>query len=171
MRIWRIFFFTVFDFLFSPFLGDAFAAAATEGVFVYSLEKAGLGSSLLGGVSNWLFDAVTVDEDTTPSNARLQLSQGNLSAALDIVLRLNMHDLIEEIIEAIPHCLSKLAIPLIWYLNKIRSTHLLKRDRGVAKDFSRAMFIWLLVISIICYVLMWFEPMLFDLTVAYDIGT
>ncbi|KAM3184472.1 hypothetical protein ACTXT7_008305 [Hymenolepis weldensis] len=84
---------------------DAFAAAATEGVFVYSLEKAGLGSSLLGGVSNWLFDAVTVDEDTTPSNARLQLSQGNLSAALDIALRLNMCDLIEEIIEAIPHCL------------------------------------------------------------------
>ncbi|VDO13184.1 unnamed protein product [Rodentolepis nana] len=85
--------------------GDAFAVAATEGVFVYSLEKAGLGSSLLGGVSNWLFDAVAVDEDTTPSNARLQLSQGNLSTALDIALRLQMHDLIEEIIEAVPHSL------------------------------------------------------------------
>ncbi|KAM7539826.1 hypothetical protein Aperf_G00000038903 [Anoplocephala perfoliata] len=85
--------------------GDAFAVAATEGVFVYSLEKAGLGSSLLGGVSNWLFDAIAVDEVTTPSNARLQLSQGNLSAALDIALRLQMHDLMEEIIEAIPHSL------------------------------------------------------------------
>ncbi|VDN15906.1 unnamed protein product, partial [Dibothriocephalus latus] len=43
---------------------DAFAATATEGVFVYALETAGLGSSLLGGVQNWLFDASAADEET-----------------------------------------------------------------------------------------------------------
>lgn len=80
--------------------------AATEGVFVYSLEKSGLGRSLLGGVSNWLFDAVAVDEDTTPSNAKLQLAKGNLAVALDIALRLQMHNLIEEIIETVPYSLS-----------------------------------------------------------------
>ncbi|KAL5111919.1 hypothetical protein TcWFU_004215 [Taenia crassiceps] len=85
--------------------GDAFAVAATEGVFVYTLEKGGLASNLLGGVSKWLFDAVAVDEETTPSNARLQLAQGNFSSSLDIALRLNIHSLIEEVIETVPHSL------------------------------------------------------------------
>ncbi|VDD78997.1 unnamed protein product [Mesocestoides corti] len=62
-----------------------------------------MGSSLFGGVSNWLFDALGVNEETTPSNARVHLAEGNLSAALDIALRLQMHDLIEEVIEAVPH--------------------------------------------------------------------
>ncbi|KAL7063447.1 hypothetical protein AAHC03_0651 [Spirometra sp. Aus1] len=87
---------------FSP-TGDAFAATATEGVFVYALETAGLGSSLLGGVQNWLFDASGVDEESTPSNARNLLAEGNLAAALDIALRLRLHDLLEEVIEAVPY--------------------------------------------------------------------
>lgn len=84
------------------FAGDAFAATATEGVFVYSLQSAGMGSNILGGVSSWLFDALAADEETTPSNARLRVSEGNLSAALDIALRLQLHSLIEEVIEAVP---------------------------------------------------------------------
>ncbi|VDK35784.1 unnamed protein product [Taenia asiatica] len=85
--------------------GDAFAVAATEGVFVYTLEKGGLASNLPGGVSKWLLDAVAVDEETTPSNARLQLAQGNFSSSLDIALRLQIHSLIEEVIETVPHSL------------------------------------------------------------------
>lgn len=80
--------------------------AATEGVFVYTLEKGGLASNLRG-VSKWLFDAVAVDEETTPSNARLQLVQGNFSSSLDIALRLQIHSLIEEVIETVPHSLSE----------------------------------------------------------------
>lgn len=90
-----------------PFLGDAFAVTATEGVFVYALEKAGLGSSILGGVNSWLFDAVGTDEDTTPSNARLHLAEGNFSTALDMALRLQIHSLIEEVIETVPHSQSR----------------------------------------------------------------
>ncbi|KAH9285684.1 Periodic tryptophan protein 2 -like protein [Echinococcus granulosus] len=84
--------------------GDAFAVAATEGVFVYTIEKGGLASNL-SGVSNWLFDAVAVDEEATPSNARLQLAQGNFSSSLDIALRLQIPSLIEEVIETVPHSL------------------------------------------------------------------
>ena len=80
-------------------------------MFVYSLEKSGLGRSLLGGVSNWLFDAGAVDEEVSPSNARQQLGMGNLGAALDIALRLQMHHIIEEIIEAAPYSLSEFCKP------------------------------------------------------------
>ncbi|KAA3681812.1 periodic tryptophan protein 2 [Paragonimus westermani] len=91
---------------FSP-TGDAFAATTTEGVVVYSLASAGSGFGLGShfgqeAQSSWLFDAVGVDEEATPANARLALAEGQQAKALDIAIRLRLQDLVEEIMEAIP---------------------------------------------------------------------
>ncbi|KAF7233753.1 hypothetical protein EG68_09697 [Paragonimus skrjabini miyazakii] len=91
---------------FSP-TGDAFAATTTEGVVVYSLASAGSGFGLGSHFgqetqSSWLFDAVGVDEEATPANARLALAAGQQAKALDIAIRLRLQDLVEEVMEAIP---------------------------------------------------------------------
>ncbi|KAF6778372.1 hypothetical protein AHF37_01984 [Paragonimus kellicotti] len=91
---------------FSP-TGDAFAATTTEGVVVYSLASAGSGFGLGShfgqeAQSSCLFDAVGVDEEATPANARLALAAGQQAKALDIAIRLRLQDLVEEVMEAIP---------------------------------------------------------------------
>ncbi|CAH8562391.1 unnamed protein product [Heterobilharzia americana] len=93
---------------FSP-TGDAFAATTTEGVLVYSLPSAGSGygvGSCFGvssySESGWLFDTLGIDEMTTPSNARAALIQGRQAEALDMAIRLQLHELVEEVIESIP---------------------------------------------------------------------
>ncbi|CAL8068598.1 unnamed protein product [Calicophoron daubneyi] len=93
---------------FSP-TGDAFAATTTEGVLVYSLASAGTGYGLqshfsLGRDSSdaWVFEAAGLDEQATPAAARLASSEGRHAEALDISIRLRLHDLVEEVIEAIP---------------------------------------------------------------------
>ncbi|KAF5405822.1 hypothetical protein PHET_00663 [Paragonimus heterotremus] len=88
-------------------VGDAFAATTTEGVVVYSLASAGSGFGLGShfgqeAQSSWLFDAVGVDEEATPANARLALAAGQQAKALDIAIRLRLQDLVEEVMEAIP---------------------------------------------------------------------
>ncbi|KAH8871373.1 Periodic tryptophan protein 2 like [Schistosoma japonicum] len=93
---------------FSP-TGDAFAATTTEGVLIYCLPSAGTGYGIGStfGVSScsdsgWLFDTLGIDEETTPSNARDALIQGRQAEALDMAIRLQLHELVEEIIESIP---------------------------------------------------------------------
>ncbi|CAH8522598.1 unnamed protein product [Schistosoma turkestanicum] len=93
---------------FSP-TGDAFATATTEGILVYSLPSAGTGigiGSIFGAPgrsdSGWLFETLGIDEETTPSNARTALNQGRQAEALDMAIRLQSHELVEEIIESIP---------------------------------------------------------------------
>uniref|UniRef100_A0A094ZWU5 Periodic tryptophan protein 2-like protein n=1 Tax=Schistosoma haematobium TaxID=6185 RepID=A0A094ZWU5_SCHHA len=93
---------------FSP-TGDSFATATTEGILVYSLPSAGTGygiSSIFGASScsdsGWLFDTLGIDEQTTPSNARSTLVQGRHAEALDMAIRLQSHELVEEVIESIP---------------------------------------------------------------------
>ncbi|CAH8543729.1 unnamed protein product [Dicrocoelium dendriticum] len=93
---------------FSP-LGDSFAATTTEGVMLYSVASAGSASELgsyfgyeQGDQASWLFDAVDLDEEATPANARAALSQGHYAKALDIAIRLRIHELAEEVIESIP---------------------------------------------------------------------
>ncbi|VDO99014.1 unnamed protein product, partial [Schistosoma margrebowiei] len=93
---------------FSP-TGDSFATATTEGILVYSLPSAGTGygiSSIFGtsscSDSGWLFDTLGIDEQTTPSNARSALIQGRHAEALDMAIRLQSHELVEEVIESIP---------------------------------------------------------------------
>ncbi|CAH8853799.1 unnamed protein product [Trichobilharzia szidati] len=93
---------------FSP-TGDAFAATTTEGVLVYSLPSAGTGygASSCFGVSScsdsgWLFDTLGIDETITPSNARAALKQGKQAEALDMAIRLQINELVEEVMESIP---------------------------------------------------------------------
>ncbi|TNN21173.1 Periodic tryptophan protein 2 isoform 2 [Schistosoma japonicum] len=88
---------------------DAFAATTTEGVLIYCLPSAGTGYGIGStfGVSScsdsgWLFDTLGIDEETTPSNARDALIQGRQAEALDMAIRLQLHELVEEIIESIP---------------------------------------------------------------------
>ncbi|CAH8586939.1 unnamed protein product [Schistosoma rodhaini] len=93
---------------FSP-TGDSFATVTTEGILVYSLPSAGTGygiGSIFGASSSsdsgWLFDTLGIDEQTTPSNARNALVQGRHAEALDMAIRLQLHELVEEVIESIP---------------------------------------------------------------------
>ncbi|TGZ66946.1 hypothetical protein CRM22_005055 [Opisthorchis felineus] len=89
--------------------GDAFAATTTEGVLVYSLASVctgfGFGDhSVLDRATygGWLFDAVGLDETATPENARLALAEGKQAQALDIAIRLRLHELVKEVMESIP---------------------------------------------------------------------
>ncbi|TPP63498.1 WD40-repeat-containing subunit of the 18S rRNA processing complex [Fasciola gigantica] len=93
---------------FSP-TGDAFAATTTEGVLVYSLASAGSGfgvSSHFGYSQDqpgtWLFESVGLDEQCTPQNARAALADARYGEALDIIVRLRLHDVAEEVLEGIP---------------------------------------------------------------------
>lgn len=75
---------------FSP-NGQQFASATTEGLLIYSLDK---------GI---VFDPFQMSLEVTPKAARQLLDEQEYSAALIMALKLNEGNLIQEIVEQIPH--------------------------------------------------------------------
>lgn len=79
----------VFAVKFSP-TGQSWAAATTEGLLLYSLNK---------GI---VFDPYQLSVEITPKATRELLRKGNYSSSLIMALKLNENNLIHEVIEAIP---------------------------------------------------------------------
>jgi periodic tryptophan protein 2 len=75
---------------FSP-NGQQWAAATTEGLLIYSLDK---------GI---VFDPFHMSIEVTPKATRQLMQEQEYSAALIMALKLNEANLIQEIIEQIPH--------------------------------------------------------------------
>jgi periodic tryptophan protein 2 len=75
---------------FSP-NGQQWAAATTEGLMVYSLDK---------GI---VFDPYQMSIEVTPKAARALVGEQEYSAALIMALKLNESNLVQEIMEQIPH--------------------------------------------------------------------
>lgn len=80
----------VYSVRFSP-SAQSYAAATTEGLLVYSLDR---------GV---VFDPLNLSLEVTPKAARESLHEYNYSTALLMALKMNEIKLIEEIIEQIPY--------------------------------------------------------------------
>lgn len=87
----------VFSIKFSP-TGLSWAAATTEGLLVYALDR---------GV---VFDPLNLSIEVTPKAARNCIEEEEFSTALIMSLKLNEAKLIEEIIEKIPHTESKISV-------------------------------------------------------------
>lgn len=85
---------SVFSVRFSP-TAQSWAAATTEGLLVYSLDR---------GV---VFDPLNLSIEVTPKAARKSIDLEEFSTALIMALKLNEAKLIEEIIERIPYTESK----------------------------------------------------------------
>lgn len=101
---------------FSP-TADAFAAASTEGLLMYSIDQ------------NLLFDPFDLDIDVTPRNTLEKLSEKDYLVALVMAFRLNERPLINKIYEEIPFK----EIPLI--CNNIPVIYL-KNLLGFIADFA-----------------------------------
>lgn len=84
----------VFSIRFSP-TGQSWAAATTEGLMIYSLDK---------GI---VFDPYQLGIEITPKNTKLKLKNEEFSAALIMALKLNESALVQEVLEKIPHKESK----------------------------------------------------------------
>lgn len=80
----------VFALQFSP-SGDAWAAATTEGLLIYALNK-GL-----------IFDPWDLDETITPESIRKRSLKKEHSTALMMAMKLNEIGIIQEVVEGIPH--------------------------------------------------------------------
>lgn len=76
---------------FSP-NGQQWAAATTEGLMIYSLMVKGM-----------VFDPFQMSREVTPKLARSLVNDKEYSEALKMALKLNEANLIQEIIEKIPH--------------------------------------------------------------------
>jgi hypothetical protein len=68
-----------------------FAAATTEGLLIYSLDR------------SVVFDPFNLDVDVTPEGIRERLDQQDLLTALLLALRLNEDKLTQEVVESIPY--------------------------------------------------------------------
>ena len=75
---------------FSP-NGQQWASATTEGLMIYSLDK---------GI---VFDPYQITIEVTPKAARSLMKEKEYSAALIMALKLNEFNLVQEIMEKIPH--------------------------------------------------------------------
>lgn len=80
----------VFAVRFSP-TGQSWAAASTEGLLMYSLNK---------GI---VFDPYQLSVEITPKATRELLRKQDYSAALIMALKLNENNLIHEVIEKVPY--------------------------------------------------------------------
>ncbi|XP_058829710.1 periodic tryptophan protein 2 homolog [Topomyia yanbarensis] len=87
----------VFAVRFSP-SGKSWAAASTEGLLMYSLNK---------GI---VFDPYQLSVEVTPKATRELLKKKDYSAALIMALKLNENNLIHEAMEQIPHTDAELVI-------------------------------------------------------------
>lgn len=74
---------------FSP-TGRAWAAASTEGVLVYSLDR------------SMVFDPFELTRDVTPATIRAALKEKDYSQAVVMALRLNEDPLTVEVVEGVP---------------------------------------------------------------------
>ena len=70
--------------------GRAWTATTTEGVMIYSLD------------SNLTFDPFEFGMEVTPELMKRSLSEGEYSMALLLALRLNVSDLIQQVLESTP---------------------------------------------------------------------
>lgn len=84
----------VYSVRFSP-TAQSWAAATTEGLLVYSLDR---------GI---VFDPLNLSLEVTPKAARECLEREEYSSGLIMSLKLNEDKLIEEIVEQIPYIDSK----------------------------------------------------------------
>lgn len=75
---------------FSP-NGQQWAAATTEGLMIYSLDK---------GI---VFDPYQMSMEVTPKATRQLVQEREYSAALIMALKLNENGLLQEVVEQIPH--------------------------------------------------------------------
>lgn len=75
---------------FSP-SAQSWAAATTEGLLVFSLDK---------GI---VFDPFNLTLEVTPKTIRQRAAAGESSTALLMALRLNEQQLVQEVLEGIPH--------------------------------------------------------------------
>ena len=80
----------VYSVKFSP-TGQTFAASSTEGLLLYSLNK---------GI---VFDPYQLSIEITPKATRELVKKSEFSAALMMALKLNENNLIQEVIEQVPH--------------------------------------------------------------------
>lgn len=80
----------VFAVRFSP-TGQSWAAATTEGLLMYSLNK---------GI---VFDPYQLSVEITPKATRELLRKRDFSAALIMALKLNETSLIQEVVEGVPY--------------------------------------------------------------------
>lgn len=115
----------VFSVKFSP-TGQAWAAATTEGLLIYSLNKSMFWikfNNLFKLYDDFLFifiylifvyiftgivfDPFNLSLEVTPKSIRESLNQHEYSSALIMALKLNEINLIQEIIEKIPYNESK----------------------------------------------------------------
>ncbi|XP_012279845.1 periodic tryptophan protein 2 homolog [Orussus abietinus] len=80
----------VFSLQFSP-TGQAWAAATTEGLMIYSLD------------ANLVFDPFLLGLDVTTDAVRETLRKGDLTQALMMALKLNETELIQRVVESVPH--------------------------------------------------------------------
>lgn len=71
--------------------GRAWAAATTEGLLIYSLDR------------SVVFDPFDLEVDVTPENVRLKLKEQEYMTALMLAFRLNEDKLITEVLESIPN--------------------------------------------------------------------
>ncbi|KAK3099531.1 hypothetical protein FSP39_005884 [Pinctada imbricata] len=74
---------------FSP-TGQAWAAASTEGLLIYSLDH------------NLTFDPYQLDTEITPQSVRETLARGEYSTAVIKSLRLNETNVVQEVVENVP---------------------------------------------------------------------
>jgi periodic tryptophan protein 2 len=75
--------------------GKSWAAATTEGL-------------LLFGTQNFvMFDPIDADVTVTPQGVKEALESDDFNTALMMSLRLNMHDLIKQVVESIPRLYGK----------------------------------------------------------------
>ena len=72
------------------FIGRAWAAATTEGLLIYSLD------------CGMVFDPYDLSVEVTPDSICEALREKRFSSALVMSFRLNEHDLITRVMEAIP---------------------------------------------------------------------
>ncbi len=105
----------VFSVRFSP-TAQSWAAATTEGLLIYALDKGvvlqpkiismkkvNFFSFLLVSSAGVVFDPFNLSLEVTPKSTRDCLKSGELSSALIMALKLNEANLVQEVIEKIPH--------------------------------------------------------------------
>lgn len=113
------------DVAFSP-TGDAFCAASTEGLLIYSLDN------------TFQFDPFDLDITVTPSTTLATLAQKDYLKALVMAFRLNDRNLIRRVYEAIPPSAIELVVkdmPTV-YLSRLLRFVAVQADESRHLEFN-----------------------------------